>query len=246
MAQRFFGRKLEEHARPGFGHEPRWHTTSALKRLFSGATRDAVGSRDAAGELLASLPPELAAWSPLAQDQYLEMRTLLASYILCSQGDRMLMAHSVEGRFPFLDKDVVALAASLPASYKLRVLDEKHVLKRAAAGLVPEEILRRPKQPYRAPDALSFVGEGAPAWIELALSEAELRRTGVFEPRAVAALFAKCRAWREGAAPLSNTDNMALVGVVSTQLLHSEILDRPSVGGAPDLVFATAVDRASA
>ena len=51
-----------------------------------------------------------------------------------SQGDRMLMAHSVEGRFPFLDPDVVALANSLPPSYKLRVLDEKHVLKRAAAG----------------------------------------------------------------------------------------------------------------
>ena len=71
----------------------------------------------------------------------------------------MLMAHSVEGRFPFLDVDVVELANALPASSKLRGLDEKHVLKRAAAGLVPEEIIRRPKQPYRAPDALSFVGE---------------------------------------------------------------------------------------
>ena len=70
----------------------------------------------------------------------------------------MLMAHSVEGRFPFLDPDLVELANSLPPAYKLRGLDEKHVLKRAAAGLVPDEIIRRPKQPYRAPDALSFVG----------------------------------------------------------------------------------------
>ena len=70
------------------------------------------------------------------------MRTLLSGYLLSSQGDRMLMAHSVEGRFPFLDTDVVELANSLPPSYKLRGLDEKHVLKRAAAGLVPDAIIR--------------------------------------------------------------------------------------------------------
>ena len=52
------------------------------------------------------------------------------------------------------------LANALPPSYKLRGLDEKHVLKRVATGLVPDEIIRRPKQPYRAPDAACFVGAG--------------------------------------------------------------------------------------
>ena len=126
-------------------------------------------------ELLAALPPGFRGWDPLAQDQWLEIKTLLGGYLLSSQGDRMLMAHSIEGRFPFLDRDVVALAMSLPDSYKLHVLDEKHVLKRAAAGLVPAPILRRKKQPYRAPDALSFVGPDRPAWVD-----------AVLEPRAVA------------------------------------------------------------
>src|SRR4029434_49217 len=90
-----------------------------------------------------SLPHEFTTWSPLAQDQYLEVRTLLAGYLLSSQGDRMLMAHSVEGRFPFLDRNVAALAESLPPSYKLRVLDEKHVLKRMGAGILPQEVLAR-------------------------------------------------------------------------------------------------------
>ena len=75
------------------------------------------------------------------------------------------------------------LANTLPASYKLRVLDEKHVLKRAAAGLVPAEILRRSKQPYRAPDALSFVGSDAPEWVGEVVAGKALVDAGVFDPR---------------------------------------------------------------
>ena len=71
---------------------------------------------DVMAELLASLPNAFHRWSPLAQDQHIEVRTLMSGYLLSSQGDRMLMSHSVEGRFPFLDRDVVALAESLPDS----------------------------------------------------------------------------------------------------------------------------------
>src|SRR6185503_14994461 len=100
----------------------------------------------------------------------------------------------VEGRFPFLDREVVALADSLPAEYKLRVLDEKHVVKRASEGLIPRAILDRKKQPYRAPDALSFVGADAPGWVGEALDERALADAGVFDPRAVTTLWNKCRA----------------------------------------------------
>ena len=88
------------------------------------------------------------------------MTTLLAGYILASQGDRMLMANSVEGRFPFLDRDVVDFANALPARHKLFGLEEKYLLKRAFADLVPDDIIHRPKQPYRAPDAASFFAAG--------------------------------------------------------------------------------------
>jgi len=138
------------------------------------------------------------------------------------------MSHSVEGRFPFLDKDVVDLADSLPATYKLRVLDEKHVVKRAAAAVVPTEILARKKQPYRAPDALSFVAKNAPDYIDEVLSESALKDANVFEPQAVVQLLRKCRA-RGSEGQFSNTDNMAMVGVLSTQLLH-----RQFVAGRPD------------
>jgi len=241
MARQFFGRGLERHRDPGFSHEPRWSSTSALKRLFSDGQRAAVAGRDAVGELLAALPEQFSGWTPLAQDQYLEIRTLLSSYILCSQGDRMLMAHSVEGRFPFLDIDVVALAASLPPRYKLDVLDEKHVLKQLARDLLPREIIDRPKQPYRAPDALSFVGAHAPAWIGDVLAPGAVARAGVFAPAAVEALWKKCRD-RKDEAQLSNTDNMALVGVLSTQLLHLSLVE-PTPSATPELRYTTFIDR---
>ncbi|MHB8877706.1 MAG: asparagine synthase (glutamine-hydrolyzing) [Myxococcaceae bacterium] len=233
MTRQFFGQHLERWRAAGFSHEPRWSTTSALKRLFCDEQQRAVRRNDPAAHLLSSLPPELPGWSFLAQDQYLEVRTLLSGYLLSSQGDRMLMAHSVEGRFPFLDPEVVALANSLPDSYKLRVLDEKYVLKRAAAGRVPEEIVGRKKQPYRAPDAASFLGPGAPEYVAELTSRAALSESGVFDPAAVAALWTKCTA-RAGGASFSNSDNMAVVGVLSTQLLYAQLVKgRPTPGCAP-------------
>ena len=228
MARQFFGRNIAAHRAPGFAHDTRWHTTGALKRLLSKDVQAAAAGRDVIKELVENVHADFSQWSHLAQDQHIEIRTLLSGYLLSSQGDRMLMAHSVEGRFPFLDKDVVALADSLPAAYKLRVLDEKHVVKRASADIVPREILARKKQPYRAPDALSFVAKGAPDYIDEVLSESALRDANVFDPQAVMQLLRKCRA-RGSEGQFSNTDNMALVGALSTQLLH-----RQFIAGRPD------------
>jgi asparagine synthase (glutamine-hydrolysing) len=241
MAREFFGKGREGWAEPGFAHRTRWQSAAALQRLFAPAVREAAAPVDVVARLLGSLPGAFPGWAPLSQDQYLEVRTLLSGYLLSSQGDRMLMGHSVEGRFPFLDANLVELANALPPSFKLRRLDEKHVLKRVAAGLVPDEVLRRPKQPYRAPDALSFVGPGAPGWIGDVVGERAVAGAGVFDPRAVERLWRKCQA-SGGGEQFSNADNMALVGVLSTGLLHEQLLRRaPERGAAPR--FRTVVDR---
>jgi asparagine synthase (glutamine-hydrolysing) len=232
MAREFFGRGLEQWAAPGFAHQTRWRSAAALQRLFAPEFRREAQRVDVVARLLASLPVGFARWSPLAQDQHIESRTLLSGYLLSSQGDRMLMAHSVEGRFPFLDPEAADLADSLPASFKLRVLDEKHVLKRAAEGLVPEEILRRPKQPYRAPDALSFVGAGVPDWVREVVDRRSVADAGVFDPGSVDRLWRKCRD-TGGGEQFSNADNMALCGILSTQLLHQQLVARPPDAGAP-------------
>jgi asparagine synthase (glutamine-hydrolysing) len=238
MARDFFARGLDRPDAPEFAHLPRWRSAQALHRLFTDELRAQIATIDPIARLVATFPPEFASWDPLARDQYVEIRTLLSGYLLASQGDRVAMASSVEGRFPFLDRDVVALADSLPARYKLRVLDEKHVLKRVAThlDLAPPSIVRRPKQPYRAPDALALAG--AP-WLDDALAEP----CGVFDPRAIAALAAKCRAAvTNGGEQLSNADNMALVGVASTQLLHGALVAR-APSGDDRLVLRTVVDR---
>jgi asparagine synthase (glutamine-hydrolysing) len=241
MTQQFFGRNLDQWRSPGFSHEPRWHTTSSLKRLLSPNCRSVGEGQAAATRFLATLPSDFGDWSFLAQDQYLEVRTLLSGYLLSSQGDRMLMGHSVEGRFPFLDANVMELANALPAAYKLAVLDEKHVLKRASEGRVPPAILDRKKQPYRAPDALCFFGPEAPSWVDDVTSEQAIKDAGVFDPKAVAQLFGKCRT-RVDDGQFSNTDNMAVVGVLSTQLVHSRIL-RGALDSGPKVSFKTLQDR---
>jgi asparagine synthase (glutamine-hydrolysing) len=240
LTRRFFLRGLERAGEPGFSHELRWDGAAALKRLYARPFTEALAGFDARGRLLASLPAAFGGWSALARDQYLEIRTLLAGYILSSQGDRMLMAHSVEGRFPFLDREVVALAASLPPSYKLRVLDEKHVLKKAARDLLPETVLARRKQPYRAPDAASFVGTTSPEYLQEVLSPRALADAGIFDPPLVARLWDKCRS-QDARGRLSNADNMAFVGVLSTQLLHRALVARPVE--APEVPLKTVVER---
>jgi asparagine synthase (glutamine-hydrolysing) len=241
MARRFFGQDLAAWRSPGFGHATRWRGAAALQRLLSPDLRTELAGFDPVAEQLAKLPGEFPRWTALAQDQYLEVRTLLSAYLLSSQGDRMLMANSVEGRFPFLDREVVALANALPDRYKLAGLDEKVVLKEVSAGLVPAAILARKKQPYRAPDALSFVGEDAPGWIADALSGPNLAGAGLFDPDLAAGFHRKC-VERRVESQFSNADNMALVGLLSTQLLHREFVERAPYDGPPAR-FGTLIDR---
>ena len=226
FAREFFGRNLDP-ADPAFSHRPRWESTSALLRMTS-AHPD--WDQDVTAQLLRRMPAEQEDWDRLSRAQWLEMTTLLPGYILSSQGDRMLMANSVEGRFPFLDAQVVELAGRLPSRHKLLGLDEKHILKRAFAGLLPAEVLTRPKQPYRAPDAASFFTGGTPEWVAEVTHSDAVAAAGIFQPQVVQALLAKCRR-REGLR-MSNTDNMRILGVLSTQLIYQQFIAGDGSSGA--------------
>src|SRR5262249_34474038 len=164
-----------------FSHLPRWELTSTLKALFSDATRSAIGSYDGYAELREALPSGFSAWDGLCQAQYLEATYLLPGYLLSSQGDRVAMAHAVEGRFPFLDHRVVEFAARIPPRLKLKVLDEKHLLKRCARGLVPASVRERPKQPYRAPDGACFFGGPRLEYVDELLAAERIERDGIFD-----------------------------------------------------------------
>lgn len=208
----FFHVNTEESDGLFFSHVPRWDLTAKLKSFYSDAVRAETEKNAALSCLRNELPSEYLSWGRFTRAEYLEARYLLSGYILSSQGDRMAMAHSVEGRYPFLDYRVVQLAAKLPPKLKMKVLNQKYILKQACSGLVPPSIVKRYKQPYRAPDGKSLV---ASEQLMDMLSSQQIDKHGIFDSQRVSALVAKFRSNR----PTSVKDDMALVGILSTQLL---------------------------
>lgn len=232
MAKAFFGKNLSQTDDPFYSHRPRWDITSRIKLMLDPAMREGIAQDAAVERLRASLPADFRRWTPLARAQYLEIVTLLSGYLLSSQGERMMMANSVEGRFPFLDPEVMDVADALPDALKLRVLDEKHVLKRAMGDLLPPSVLERKKQPYRAPVVAPFFAEGAPEYVEACLSPEAIKEAGIWQPQPVAGLLAKCR--KTGGKAMSNTDDMAFCAILSTQLMARDLVAGARVLGAGD------------
>lgn len=217
----FFHIAASDLTSPWFSHLPRWELTAKLKMFFSPEVTRELAADEPYADLLSQLPEEYGGWDRFGRAQYLEACYLLPGYLLSSQADRVGMAHSIEGRYPFLDHRVVEFANAMPPSLKMKALDEKHILKRAAGGLVPETIRRRRKQPYRAPEAKSFFDGAAEEYVEAALAPERLRRHGIFQPAAVGRLIDKVR---RGQA-IGIKDNMAMVGVLSTQLVLDQFID---------------------
>ncbi len=210
---RFFGAGDDRVDDLLYSHRPRFRSTSAAKLFFSPELKRELGDYDATAELASMLPADFSRWHPLHQAQYLETSFLLPGYILSAQGDRVMMANSVEGRFPFLDPRVIDFAAGLSPDMKLHGLREKHILKQAAKGLVPEAIIERPKQPYRAPDSQAFAAT-PPGYLADALSGDAVARGGLFNAAAVEKL--KNKVLHQETA--SFRDDTAFIGIVSTQL----------------------------
>lgn len=221
LAGHAFLRDLDQAGTASFAHAPRWTSTQRAWQFMTPDALAAVAPRDDFSGATDLLPPGAGAWSALARDQYLEAALLMSGYLLAAQGDRPAMAASIEVRVPFLDHRIAEWAARLPPALKLRALEEKAVLRRAAAGLVPPALQARPKQPYRAPDSACFFAAGRPLpWVADLLSAGNLRSVGLFEPAAVDRLVVKCAAGRAG----GFADNMAFVGILSTMVLHGELV----------------------
>ena len=219
-AEAFF--KSDNSAYPSecYSHVPRWNTTAKIKTFFSNSMKESLNSYNSAAEL-SSIFKGSRVYDDVSLAQYVEIKTLLSGYLLSSQGDRVAMAHSIEGRYPFLDHRVIEFCCKLPPTVRMKVLTEKYILKKSMKDLVPGSILKRSKQPYMAPDAVSFFHSNAPEYVEELLSMDNLIKTGYFDPKMVSALVKKCRQ----NPVLGFKDNMAVVGIISTLLLHNLFVD---------------------
>jgi asparagine synthase (glutamine-hydrolysing) len=213
----FFKKNLTDTNSPFYSHTIRWSNTARLQRLL--LNPESALSSELTKELVPP-PSNFQSWSSLGQAQYLEILSFLSPYLLSSQGDRVAMAHSVEGRFPFLDYRVVEFCNHLPSKLKLKGLTEKWLLRQLASKLLPPDIWKRRKRPYRAPIHRSFFHPNNPAYVSELLSEAALRESGLFNPQAVAQLVRKA----ESGTQLSELDDMAIAGVLSTQLVYQQFV----------------------
>lgn len=215
----FFRRGLTETNNPYYSHLIRWNNTRRLTRFLAQLPETSQYFQ----ANLMPLPEGFSGWSALGQAQYLEVTTFLSTYLLNSQGDRVAMANSVEGRFPFLDYRLVEFCNRLPSHLKLNGLMEKYLLRKLAAPLLPAEISRRVKRPYRAPIHRSFFHPVPAEYVSEMLSPESIQKAGLFQTDMVSRLVKKASSGVE----LTEVEDMGLIGILSTQVLFEKFIHKP-------------------
>jgi asparagine synthase (glutamine-hydrolysing) len=203
------------------------------RALLSGDVLDAIGNADAEVRLghhfsgLSHLP-----WD--AQMMHFDFATYLPEDIL-TKVDRMSMAHSIESRVPLLDNRVVDFAATLPADLKIKNGRKKHVLKEAAANLLPAGILNRRKQGFAVPVGGWFRGDLRNFFSDVLLSQ-RARQRGYFNARFVDRIVREHLTGRRD-------HTLRLWALVVFELWHRQYLDPAPTACAP--AFARPVSVAS-
>jgi len=161
----------------------------------------------------------------LNQLLYVDLKTFLPCLNL-SYTDKMSMAASTEVRVPLLDDELVALSARIPPRLKLRGLRRKYVFKRSMEGVLPKEVIWRPKAGFGAPVRSWLVGELAPMVDEL-LSPASVAARGLLDPAEVQRII---RANRDG----TEDNAMRIWALLTLELWHQTFLDGASAGPPAD------------
>lgn len=218
----FFGYKLLETGSPIYSHLLRWHNTSRINNYLTKEYRNAIGDYDPIVAIEQKFNNKLEGIDSLAKAQWIEINIFMSGYLLSSQGDRMGMANSIEGRYPFLDHRVIEFCMSLHPDLKLKGLNEKYLLKILMKDRLPDAILNRSKQAYRAPIRSAFVPDELPPYLEKMLSEEAITQAGIFNPNHVKQLLQKMRSKNQ----VSEIDNMAITAILSVQILNDLFINR--------------------
>jgi asparagine synthase (glutamine-hydrolysing) len=212
----FYGYRLEDIQNPFYSHLLRWNNSNHIKKHFSQTIKSELDGYSILDDLESKLPGDFEKWDYLEKAQWLETSIFMSGYLLSSQGDRMAMANSVEGRYPFLDYRVIEYCNSLPGDYKLHSLDEKYILKQLMKNKIPGSILKRSKQAYRAPIKSAFVSAKPAEYVREMLTPEAFDKAGIFDFDSISGLIHKI----EKTGNSSEVDDMVLASVISTNLLH--------------------------
>lgn len=216
----FYGYKLEDIINPFYSHLLRWNNSNHIKKHFSQALKEELKEYSPVQDLENKLPEGFEKWGYLEKAQWLETSIFMSGYLLSSQGDRMAMASSVEGRYPFLDYRVIEFCNSIPEDYKLNGLNEKYLLKKLMKNRIPDDIIKRSKQAYRAPIKSAFFLDKSPAYVSEMLSPGVFSEAGIFSYESVAPIVDKIK--RTGSS--SEVEDMAIAAIISTHLLYFQFI----------------------
>ncbi len=216
----FFKFGIDNPEDPFFSHQIRWKNTGKIKTFFSDQIKNSTENYNGFAELKKLLPEDYSKWDVVTKAQFLETTIFLSNYLLSSQGDRVAMAHSVEMRLPYLDYRIIELMGKVNSELKINGLNEKYLLKQIFKDRLPQRIVNRGKNPYRAPISKAILKSNIDLVKEYC-SEESLRNSGLFDAVKVFRLVSKL----EKSSSASEVDDMALVGIISTQIIYNKFVE---------------------
>lgn len=203
-------------------HHTRWQNTKQLLNLFN----DDYLPKNIIGRSLKDLRQFLGndkKMTVLEWAQWIEIITKQEGYILSTQGDRVFMAHAVEKRMPYLDEEVVSYAFKIHEDFKQQGENDKYILRETMRGILPEEIVNRPKQGYLAPNDKPFSKRVKNNYVEELMSPESIKEIGIFKLGEVQ----KIRSLVENNfSDKNNFIQSAYVFILTTQVLHSKFVKK--------------------
>lgn len=206
------------------GFVPSWIETFSsravkFRPLLSPDFRTRYGPREGMYAILddTDVRGQLKGRDALHQSLYLWSKTVLAGYVLTMLGDRMEMAHSIEGRVPFLDHKLVELIVRQPVNQKIRGMTEKYVLREAVKDVIIDSVYRRQKHPFLSPPATLNPEDTFHDYVQETLRGRAFASLPFFDQEAVIALLDRMPAMDDG--ERTATDQILMV-LASICVLH--------------------------
>ena len=163
------------------------------------------------------VPRQLKGRDALNQSLYLWGKSVLANYILTMLGDRMEMAHSIEGRVPFLDHHVVECICRQPVNQKIRGMTEKYVLREAVRDVITDTVYRRQKHPFLSPPATLNPEQTFSTYVQDMLRSSVMASIPYFDQKKIVAMLDRLSSMDAGA---RSAYDQILMPLVSMCVIH--------------------------
>ena len=209
------------------GFVPSWmeafsSRSQKLREVLNDDYLAAIGNRQGYRALLSELDVlrQLSGREPVHQSLYLWSKTCLPIYILTILGDRMEMAHSIEGRVPFLDHRVVEVIRGQPVNQKIRGMTEKYALREAVRDVITDTVYRRQKHPFLAPPASLNPQGRLNAFVQDTLRGTHLAAMPFFDQRKVVKLLDRIDEMDDGGRV---ANDMTLMVIASACVLNERL-----------------------